>query len=184
MLRAMQPPAPSSDPRTRRTRQRILRALTQLATQRRYDSIRIEELVAASGVGRSTFYEHFGSKDAVLLAAMEPILLPLANAAAGRGARAQLRMMAEHLWEQRAAARILLDSRVAPRLTRALGALIEARIALGDPAVPSALLARAAAAGQLALLRMWLGGEAPASPDAIALQLMAFSRLVRPADSG
>lgn len=183
MLRPMQPPAPSSDPRTRRTRQRILRALTQLALQRRYDSIRIEELVAASGVGRSTFYEHFGSKDAVLLAAMEPILLPLANAAAGRGARAQLRMMAQHLWEQRAAARVLLDSRVAPRLVRALAALIEARVALADAGAPPTLLARAAAAGQLAMLRMWLTGEAPASPEVIARQLMAFSRLVRPADA-
>ena len=106
------------DARVRRTRETILQAFVRLALDCRYDQLRTSDLIAASGVSRSTFYEHFRSKDEVLLVAMDPLLLPIANAAAGRGARAHLRSMLEHVWDQRALGRVILDSRAATRLQR------------------------------------------------------------------
>lgn len=174
----MQGSAEDLDRRVRRTRDAILQAFIALALDRRYDRIRTAELIATSGVGRSTFYEHFRSKDAVLLAAMEPIFLPLANAAAGRGARAQLRGVLDHIWHQRALGRVILDSRTALQLQRKLASMIEKRLEDDGAALPPAMLAMSAAAGQLALLRMWIGGEASCSSDALARQMIAFSRLL------
>ena len=87
------------DPRRRRTRDAVVSAFARLAAQRRYGDITTGDLVAAAGIGRSTFYEHFRGKDDLLLAAMEPILLTLANAVAGRASRAQVRTTLKHLWD-------------------------------------------------------------------------------------
>jgi AcrR family transcriptional regulator len=160
------------DARVRRTRESILQAFVGLALDRRYDRIKTADLIAASGVGRSTFYEHFRSKDEVLLAAMEPLLLPLANAALGRASKAQVRAMLDHFWDQRGLGRIILSSRAAPRLQRKLATLIEARLPEEDP-VPPAMRAMAAAASQLAMLRMWLAGEASCTSDALARQILS-----------
>ena len=146
---------PHVDPRTRRTRQAILGAFATLALSRRYDAIRTGDLIAAAGIGRSTFYEHFRSKDEVLVSAVEPVLHTLAAAALGRASLAQVRATLDHVWEQRAIARALFDGRTGDRLQRRLAALITQRA--GDAA---ALPAMAAAAAQLTMLRLWVRGEA------------------------
>ena len=75
------------DQRTHRSRKSVVSAFAQLSADHRYDDIRVGDLVATAGIGRSTFYEHFRGKDDVLLEAMEPILLALASAVAGRPRR-------------------------------------------------------------------------------------------------
>jgi len=159
------------DTRVRRTRESILQAFARLGLERRYDAITTSDLIAASGIGRSTFYEHFHGKDDVLLAAMEPLLLTLANAQAGRASRAQVRAMLDHAWEQRALGRIILNSRTADRLQRNLAHMIEMRLHDDGP-VPRRVRATGAAAAQLAILRVWLAGEAACSADALARQMM------------
>ena len=144
--RTMQGSADDLDRRVRHTRVSIVEALVQLALERRYDQIKTSDLIAAAGVGRSTFYEHFRSKDEVLLAAMEPLLLPIANAAAGRGAKAHLRAMLDHVWYQRALGKLILDARVAVMLQRKLAAMIEARLENETGLVPPAMLAMSVAA--------------------------------------
>ena len=165
------------DPRVGRSRQAVLAGFRRLAFTRRYDAIRTTELIAMSGVGRSTFYKHFRGKDDVLLASVEAVLEPLANAAAGRGSKAQVCRTLEHVWQQRALGRMILGSDVAPRLQRRLGAMIEARLDEGSGTAPKAMRATAAAAGQLAMLRIWVTGEAPCSPQALAQQIMKYSAL-------
>ncbi|MCX8477348.1 MAG: helix-turn-helix domain containing protein [Sphingomonas sp.] len=166
------------DPRARRTRDAIVGALVERVFRQRYDAIRTGDLIAAAGVGRSTFYAHFRSKDAVLLAAMEPILLPLANAAAGRASAAQLRSTLAHVWERRSLARAVLGSAAGMKLQRRLAAMIGEAVERRDGAVPPAMLAMAAAAAQLTMLRMWVGGEATCSVADLASRIMACARLV------
>lgn len=185
MTNGMQGSADDLDRRVRRTRELILEAFVGLVLDRRYDQIRTAEVIAAAGVGRSTFYEHFRSKEEVLLAAVEPILLPIANAAAGRGAKAHVRSMLDHVWERRTVGRVVLDSRAFVPIQRKLAAMIEARIENDDEGgVPPAVLAMSAAAGQLAMLRMWIGGEAACSSDTLARQMIAFARLLPPHCAG
>ena len=156
-----------------RTRSAILRAFTALVFERRYEAIRIGDVVAAAGVGRATFYEHFGGKEAVLLAAMEPILLPLAGAATGRASRVQVRAMLEHVWQNRAMGRVVLGSAGA-KLERRLAAMIDGR--LPDPAP---MRAAAAAGAQLIMLRMWIAGEASCSADVLAQQMLDCATLAQ-----
>lgn len=166
------------DPRARRTREAIVAGFAELAFRQRYDTIRTADLIALAGVGRSTFYEHFRGKDEVLLAAVGPILQPLAGAALGRASKVQVRAMLEHVWQQRGFARIILGGGTGMKLQRRLAAMIEARLGAVPEAVPPAMVAMAAAAAQLTMLRMWIAGEAACPPADLAAQMLACARLV------
>lgn len=160
------------DRRVQRTRKAVFDALTRLIFEKRYTAIRTADLIAGAGIGRSTFYEHFRGKDDVLIAVIDPILLPLASAATGRGSQAALRATLEHVWTRRALARVLFEPPLLPKLQRKLAGMIEARMAVTHDGPPVALVATGAAAGQLAVLRMWLAGEASCPVDALVRHLM------------
>ena len=165
------------DRRRQRTRKAISDAFIGLLFTRRYGAIRTTDLIEAADVGRSTFYEHFRNKDEVLIAVIEPVFGPLADAAAGRGAPLRIRMTLDHIWEQRAFGRILFEPPLLAKLQRKLAAMIEARAGPAAAAdAPASLLAMGAAAGQLAMLRMWLAGEVPCRSDALAAALAAGPR--------
>lgn len=168
------------DRRVRHTREAMRTAFLRLVFERRYDAIRVTDLIAAAGIGRATFYEHFRGKEDVLLAAMEPILLPMANAAAGRPAEAHLRATLDHVWQQRAVGRIILDSSAGRRLQQRLADMIAAKLPVSPGTPPAAMLAAAAAAAQLAMLRLWLAGTAWCPAEALARQMMECARLNRP----
>jgi AcrR family transcriptional regulator len=167
------------DPRAKRTREAILGAFATLALGRRYDAIRIADLIAAAGVGRSTFYEHFPGKDAVLVAAVEPILHTLASAALGRATKVQVRAMLDHVWAQRGLARMLFEGRTGDRLQRRLATLIAARLA-----ATATMPAVAAAAAQLAMLRAWIRGEVASPAAELATLMIACGRLLDTNRSG
>lgn len=160
--------------RSSATRETILEAMAHLASERRYAAITIVDLIDRAGIGRSTFYEHFGNKDQVLLALLDPILLQLANAASNRAPRPALQHVVRHVWERRQLFRVLLGSRIAARLEQRLSDLILERRRRADPG-QSALLAAATASGQLAMLRSWTGGAVPVPVPEFAQQLILFS---------
>lgn len=168
------------DRRVRHTREAVRTAFLSLVFERRYDAIRVIDLIAAADIGRATFYEHFRNKDAVLLAAMEPILLPLANAAAGRPAEAHLRATLDHVWQQRSIGRIILDSAAGRRVQHRLADMIAAKLPDSPGTPPAAMLGAAAAAAQLAMLRLWLAGTAWCTAEALARQMMECARITRP----
>lgn len=161
------------DRRSSRTRNAVQEAFLRLLFNGRYDRIRTADLIAEAGIGKSTFYEHFRNKDDVLVAVIDPLFIPLAEAAVGRGSRVQLRAMLDHVWEQRALARILFEGAPRVRLQRKLSQMIEARL-IGQPpgAVPPALTAHAAAASQLTVLKIWLVGEVSCPSQNLADHLM------------
>lgn len=53
------------DRRVQRTKQALQDALIDLIIEKTYDAISIQEIVDYANVGRSTFYSHYSSKDAV-----------------------------------------------------------------------------------------------------------------------
>lgn len=162
------------DRRTLRTRKAISDAFLGLLFSRRYSAIRTADVIEAAGIGRSTFYEHFRNKDDVLVAVIEPLFAPLADAAAGRGKLGPVLFMLDHVWEQRAAGRMLFEPPMAAKLQRKLAAMIEARLPGAEAgATPPSLAAMGAAASILAMLRMWLVGEVACSSDSLARQLLA-----------
>lgn len=169
--------SPTGTQRVSGTEAAIIDAFIGLALERRYDAIRVADLIARAGIGKSTFYEHFRGKDAVLLAAMQPILLALATAASGRAARSYIRSVVEHLWERRSVGRPIMDSTTAPIIQRCLADAIAARGVGEDGVTNAALIAVGIASAQLAMLRYWLGGRVAATIDEMTDQLIACARL-------
>ena len=169
---------PNKDVRARQTRRLLLETFARLASEQRYDSIATSELVAAAGVGRSTFYEHFADKDALLLAALEPVLIPLANAASGRGSKAAARMLLTHIWSKRSLFRSVLCSVVLKKIVQRLTDMILERIMREGVNSDTARVAAVASAhGQIAVVRLWVTGEISISIDRLAQQLSAFKHL-------
>lgn len=156
------------DRRIQRTQRAIFDALRHLLFERRYDAIRTADLIDAAGIGRSTFYEHFRSKDEVLVAMIDPVFVPMADALTGRGSREDLVRVLDHIWEQRAAARAMFEPPLLDRLQRKLAALILARMPTTPGSLPVIAFATGAACAHLAVLRMWLTGEISMSPAKLA----------------
>lgn len=154
----------------------IIDAFHALALERRYGTIRVLDIIDRAGVGKSTFYEHFRSKNDVLLAAMHPVLLALATAASGRAARSYVRSMVAHLWERRSVARPVVDSTAGVILQRCLADTI-ARHGGRPEGENTPLFAVGIAAAQLAMLRHWLAGHATATVDTMTDQIIACAQL-------
>lgn len=59
--------------RIEKTNGRLRRALHTLIGEKPYESISVQEILDRAGVGRSTFYAHFGDKDELLLSSIHGI---------------------------------------------------------------------------------------------------------------
>ena len=73
------------DRRVQRTRQRLKEALLELIQKEEYDAITIQGIARLAGVGRSTFYSHFTSKEDLLFSGFDRWLRSLTEVAPARG---------------------------------------------------------------------------------------------------
>lgn len=154
------------DRRQHRTREAIRNAFITLATTRRYEDFSVGDLVAQANIGRSTFYEHYRSKDDVLRALMDGMLTELADAAGGLVPSEKLSGLLAHFWGNRRLGKIVFGVALGPAVRRRLADLIEQRTDAGKAQ------ATFLAAGQVGLLQAWLQGEVSGEPLAIAAILI------------
>jgi AcrR family transcriptional regulator len=169
------------DKRAQKTRQALLGAFFSLVLERRYDEIKVADILERAGVGRSTFYEHFSSKDAILASSLKGPFEVLADSTRPPDNTAQLMALLEHFWENRALARGIFQGAARRKTTAVLVGLIEQRMKIDgvDKAValiiPLRLAAIQLAEGLLAPTTAWLTGEARCSANALALALRRTS---------
>jgi AcrR family transcriptional regulator len=64
-------------------RQRILRAVVEVASGTGYGGLTVRDVITRAGVSRRTFYEHFENKEQAFLAAYELVVSRLAEAVQG-----------------------------------------------------------------------------------------------------
>lgn len=166
------------DRRVKRTRRALVAAFNHLVLNRRERHIRVADVVAQAEVGRSTFYEHYGSIERLHLAALKRPFEAVADAAAGKGDEAALTFILEHFWEQRHRARSTLTGAAGEKAQRLLVEMIEDRIAGKTLSVPAGLAAQQLAGVALGPVRSWLLGEASCRAGALAAAICAAGRAV------
>jgi AcrR family transcriptional regulator len=162
--------AAGEDRRVQRTRAALIGAFDHLVLNRRRKPIRVADIVAQAGVGRSTFYEHYKGADDIHMAALARPFAILADAAAGSGDEARLAALLAHFWENRQRARESLMGPVAGKTSRLLAAMVEERLR-GEAdglAIPLRLAALQLAEAALAPVRGWVTAEAPSTAEALA----------------
>ena len=172
-----------TDRRTQKTRKALLDSLIGLVHQRRYDEFAVGDIVDEAKVGRSTFYEHYRSKDDMLVETMGDMLAVMASVASEHATVEPLEMVLRHFQENRKFARHCFSSSaglpVFTRMTRELEKLIEAHLKLRQekrgvsPSIPLALIATQVADGQFALIRAWLVDEQGCTPLELATAMHA-----------
>jgi AcrR family transcriptional regulator len=164
------------DPRKKRTRDELLAAFFELVLSRRYHEIRIADILSESGVSRSTFYEHFASKDELLCASIEGPFLVLAGMVSKESSSADVKGLLVHFWENRHLARGLFQGAPHRVLRRKLIGCIENSLdkcAKNKLRVPRPLVAHALADSIFAPIVAWLLGEATCDARDLARALQS-----------
>jgi AcrR family transcriptional regulator len=174
----------SLQPRNRRaarTRARLVQAFIELILTRGYEGLSAQQVAARAGVGRSTFYVHFGGLGAMLEAGLEVPCAVLAASVRSASPASDLAALMGHfrqhwvrnrgffcepvlsLWVRRLSRDIALSLRRDPDCSRQ------------RPVIARECLAPLLAELQLSMIRGWLAAGAKASPESIAQTVRAVT---------
>jgi len=162
------------DRRTERTRQALLTAFRALVLECPYDTLAVGDIVERANVGRSTFYEHYDGKDALLSESVGGPFRSLAAIVGLAELPPGLIGTIGHFRDNQRISRTLLGGPSRAVLNRCLADLIEERLGVlgrqapAVPIIPDALAALHLAAGQLALIENWLTAQHACKPELIA----------------
>ena len=173
------------DPRVTRSTSALGHALLELLQERELDAITVREIVARAGVGRTTFYAHYRSKEDVLHSSYERVFDSfeslLERSADGR--LFPVREFLEHLADAAPALRALERARQFDAATAMLSGYATRMIARRmqrheGRAVPAAALARMLAGALVEMVEWWRDHPAEASPTRMDAAFHAFARAV------
>jgi AcrR family transcriptional regulator len=150
-----------------------------LVLERGYEAVTASNLAKLANIGRSTFYEHFLGVDEVLAFSIARLLAPLVTSSMKAEMDPSMVMIIQHFWDNRKVARAMFAGEghtvvlrlLTEQFETALVARSEAGPSLASPKLAAAFLA----AGALALLGVWLSGQASGSAGQIAHALHTAS---------
>ncbi len=152
-------------------------AFSQLHLSRGYAQTTVRNVVQLANVGRSTFYEHFRSKEDILAACMMRFFSSFVACVGAAAPPEALVRVLKHLWENRRLTDAVFTGAPRAVLARSLAAALETRLSDMERdnrsrlLVPTRLAAAQLAEAQLALTEAWLRGKAAASPESLAAAL-------------
>ncbi|MGB3698278.1 MAG: helix-turn-helix domain-containing protein [Gordonia sp. (in: high G+C Gram-positive bacteria)] len=185
----------TTDRRTRRTRAALRHALVELAVERGFGQVTVEEVTERADVGRATFYTHFRDKEALYDDVVSALIAELAvrtrpDDAEGQGFTGRpLRALFVHAAEESAGYRMILRGDGDGRARRALvAALVDAAESVFrarvvdagvEPRMDLTLLARAWVGEQVEVLLWWLESDGVVPLDEVVDMLADLSRYGR-----
>ena len=117
------------DPRAQKTRAEITQAFFALLGRRSYDRIRVSDITRKARVGRATFYAHFASKEALLHAELERVVMPMLTELPGEPCLVDCTRLFAHLQHVRVVYRSLTSGPTRVVTEGLIQAVIELRIA-------------------------------------------------------
>jgi AcrR family transcriptional regulator len=159
----------------------LLQAFRDLVLAQPYDCISVADIALRAGVGRSTLYEHFAGKDALLAGSIAAPFSVLADTLRGRSNDARLAALLEHFWANRPLARAIFLGPVRRKTIAVLVGQIEQVIQergldrRGALLLPVRLAAVQLAEILLAPVIAWLLGESRCTPEVLAAALHRVS---------
>jgi AcrR family transcriptional regulator len=156
----------------RGAREAILAAFRDIMLESGYDGVRVLDVVQRSGVARSTFYEHFQSREDLLLDSMRGPMQLLAQLAAPAPDTGKTTAALEHFAQNRELAKSVLDGESAGAVRRLLAEMIS------NAAQRRFRFAEAAAGAQLAVITSWLEGRDDRPAAAVATALREITALL------
>lgn len=168
------------DRRVRRTRRALREALIALILEKGYDRITVREILDRADVVRSTFYAHFGDKDALMLSCFTDMLAQLEAAVSvmdeGVDPARPAEILYEHAYRNRRVYRALCGVRgsdlVQRHLHRLIGDLLREHLgphlAAAGSELPADLVAEYYTSATLGLLMWWVANDFPHDPAWLA----------------
>jgi AcrR family transcriptional regulator len=169
-----------SDPRSQRSLDAIHSAFFRLVLQKRYHEIKIDDILSSANIARSTFYEHFKSKDALLTSSLYGPLSILASCIDDNADIERVSSLLEHFWENRGLARGIFAGEARRKVAFALADIIRLKLKKANTAlrVPQNLASAAIAELLLTSVTEWLLGHAVCEPKALAEALHGAAKTV------
>lgn len=169
---------PRQDRRVLRTRKALIEAFNHLFLHRRQRKISVADIAGHANVGRSTFYDHYASAEAIHLDALAQPFSVLADAAAGQGDHQQLEQLLIHFWDNRQRAPATFPGKTGEKVNRLLAAMVEERLKPAELTfpIPARLAAVQLAQSALAPVKGWLLAEAWCDPEALAKHICRSGR--------
>lgn len=159
------------DRRVQRTHRLLREALITLVLERGWEDVSVQDICERADVGRSTFYSHFGDKEALLTSGFELLRAELEAHVGQEGGAGRLSFaepLLVHCHENRRIFRALVGQRSAQVVQRKFRALLVELVKddLG-PDTPE-LTAHFVAGALLELVAWWLDARSPMTPEQLA----------------
>ncbi|GAC1354955.1 MAG: TetR/AcrR family transcriptional regulator [Herpetosiphon sp.] len=175
----------TTDRRIQRTRELLQQALIELISERGYAATTVQDIVDRAAVGRTTFYLHYSSKDALFVSCHESIvsdfhfgpLCPLSrDEMLSPETPAGMTAAYRHLEHARAQLSPIFQGRdgmlilrqIRSRTAQHIEASLHGAFAESDSNVPFNVLANYLAGAQIALVQWWLEQRQPHTPESLA----------------
>ncbi len=171
-----------ADRRIQKTLSSLQDAFFELVLTYSYDEIKVSDIIKKANVGRSTFYQHYKSKDDILVTSMQGLLKVLAESIEPEDRRDDLLELMEHFWQNRQFAPRVFAGTARRQVIMALAESLEIRLKklyksqFISPTIPTNLVAHQLAEAQMVIIIDWLLGKGSCSAEAMAKHIEQTSK--------
>lgn len=173
-----------ADRRIQKTLLALREAFFELVLTYSYDEIKVSDIIEKANVGRSTFYQHYKSKDDILANSMGTLLDDLARSIEPEDNKQALLGLLEHFWENRKFAPKVFSGTARRVVVQALAERIESKLKLRckkesvNPQVPANLVAHQLAETQLVITIDWMLGKGSCTVAPMAKHIERTSKAI------
>jgi len=166
------------------TKAALLHAFNELVLSKGDREIRVADIIRLADVGRSTFYDHYSSVEAVHNEAIKAPFSILADATTGRNTdNTLLILLLSHFEENRERAiKSFLGTNFRDQAARILAELVEEKLTTQGHRLDDAklhLVAWQIAESAMALIRVWITGEVDTDKTSLAETIVRTAGLLR-----